>query len=97
VASWLAVKTGAALVPVFTLPLADGRYRFIYEKALDKSLHTGPDRRQTVQELTQLCGRILEGYVRRNPEFWLWQHRRWKTRPVEEGRDPLVLPAGKAG
>jgi KDO2-lipid IV(A) lauroyltransferase len=97
VASWLAVKTGAALVPVFTLPLADGRYRLIYEKPVDSRLYAGPDQRQTVQNLTQHCARILEGYVRRNPEFWLWMHRRWKTRPAEEVSEPTVLKAGEAG
>ncbi len=97
VASMLAVKTGAVLVPVFTLPLADGRYRCIYEKPLDRSMYPGLDRRQMVQNLTQSCARTLEGYVRRNPEFWLWQHRRWKTRPAGELQEPLVVPAEEAG
>jgi KDO2-lipid IV(A) lauroyltransferase len=84
VVSWLAYRTGAALVPVFTLPLADGRYRLIYEKPIDLSLYAGPDRHEVAQNLTQHCARILEGYVRRNPEYWLWMHRRWKTRPPGE-------------
>jgi KDO2-lipid IV(A) lauroyltransferase len=96
VASWLAVKTGAALVPVFTLPLADGRYRLIYEKPIDLSLYSGPDRHEVVRNLTQHCARVLEGYVRRNPEFWLWLHRRWKTRPADEGMEPAELRAGEA-
>ena len=37
VVAWLAVKSGAALVPVFPLPLADGRYRLIYETPIDPS------------------------------------------------------------
>ena len=31
--------------------------------------------------------RLLEDYVRRYPEQWLWVHRRWKTRPP--GEPPL--------
>ncbi|MFQ5790268.1 MAG: lysophospholipid acyltransferase family protein [Acidobacteriota bacterium] len=103
VASWLAVKTGAALVPVFTLPLADGRYRLIYEEPIDGQVHQALGRQQTVQELTQRCASILEAYVRRNPEFWLWMHRRWKTRPAEEteeqadGAAAAALRTGEAG
>ncbi len=31
--------------------------------------------------------RLLEGYIRRFPDHWLWVHRRWKTRP--SGEPPL--------
>lgn len=84
VASWLALKTGAALVPVFTLPLADGRYRLIYETPVDARAFSALPRQEAAQALTQECARVLEGFVRRNPEYWLWMHRRWKTRPAEE-------------
>jgi len=36
---------------------------------------------------TQKVTKIIEGYVRKYPEQWLWVHRRWKTRP--EGEAPL--------
>jgi len=34
--------------------------------------------------LTQAFTRVIESWVRRYPEQWLWIHRRWKTRPVGE-------------
>jgi lauroyl/myristoyl acyltransferase len=31
-----------------------------------------------VREFTQRCTDVLEMYVRRYPELWLWMHRRWR-------------------
>ncbi len=97
VPSWLAVKTGAALVPVFTLPLSDGRYRLIYEQPIDERLYAATDRKRAVQRLTQECASVLETYVRRNPEYWLWMHRRWRTRPADEEEPALALASEGAG
>ena len=32
-----------------------------------------------LREFTQRCTDVLEMYVRRNPELWLWMHRRWRA------------------
>ena len=96
VASWIALKTGAALVPAYTLPLADGRYRMIYEKPIHPNAYNNMDRRRAIELLTQQCAEVQEGYVRRNPEFWLWQHRRWKTRPPEERDGQASVPEEEA-
>lgn len=29
-------------------------------------------------EITELQTRLLEAQILRNPEYWLWSHRRWK-------------------
>jgi KDO2-lipid IV(A) lauroyltransferase len=72
----LALRTGAALVPVFALPLANGRFRMIYEPPVEMPPETSED---PVRELTQRCTDVLEMYVRRHPHLWLWMHRRWRT------------------
>jgi KDO2-lipid IV(A) lauroyltransferase len=79
----LALKTGAVVVPVFALPLGDGRYRMVYEHPVEPP---PPDSPEPVRELTQRCTDVLEMYVRRYPHLWLWMHRRW--------RDVEQLPAG---
>ena len=72
----LALRTGAVVVPVFALPLPGGRYRFIYEHPVEPPPSDAPD---AVQVFTQRCTDVLEMYVRRHPELWLWMHRRWRN------------------
>jgi KDO2-lipid IV(A) lauroyltransferase len=72
----LALRTGAPVVPVFALPLPHGRYRLIYEHPVEPPLGDTPD---AVREYTQRCTDVLEMYVRRHPELWLWMHRRWRN------------------
>jgi Kdo2-lipid IVA lauroyltransferase/acyltransferase len=75
----LKLKTDAALIPAFGLPLPGGRYRFIYGEPVDIPL-TG-DREQDVLAITKECTNVIERMIRKYPEYWLWMHRRWKTRP----------------
>jgi Kdo2-lipid IVA lauroyltransferase/acyltransferase len=73
----LAIRTGAPVIPVFALPLPRGRYRFVYERPVPPPREDSPD---AVREFTQRCTDVLEMYVRRDPELWLWMHRRWRDR-----------------
>jgi KDO2-lipid IV(A) lauroyltransferase len=79
----LAFRTGAPVVPVFALPLPGGRFRMVYEHPVEPPREEGPD---AIREFTQRCTDVLEMYVRRYPELWLWMHRRW--RDVPEGVAP---------
>jgi KDO2-lipid IV(A) lauroyltransferase len=88
----LALRTGAPVVPVFALPLGPGRYRVIYEHPVEPPR---ADSEQAVREFTQRCTDVLEMYVRRYPELWLWMHRRWRdTGPSLEGV-PGMFPAAE--
>ena len=76
----LALRTGAPVVPVFALPRPGGRFRMVYEHPVDPPRADDPD---AIREFTQRCTDVLEMYVRRYPDLWLWMHRRW--RDVEPG------------
>jgi Kdo2-lipid IVA lauroyltransferase/acyltransferase len=78
----LALRTGAALVPAFTIPLADGRCRLVFEHPVEVPPAGVGDR---VLALTQRCTDVLEMYVRRYPHLWLWMHRRWRDSPPSGG------------
>ena len=51
-----------------------------------------------VREFTQRCTDVLEMYVRRYPELWLWMHRRWRdgdrsgAPEAERGMFPAEAP-----
>ena len=78
----LAMRTGAPVIPVFAVPLPGGRYRIIYEHPVEPPMADTPD---SVREFTQRCTDVLEMYVRRHPELWLWMHRRWRDQPASAG------------
>ncbi|MEI9918001.1 MAG: lysophospholipid acyltransferase family protein [Bacteroidota bacterium] len=40
-------------------------------------------------ELTEIVTKMLEGYIKEKPEFWLWSHRRWK-RTRENAKEHLI-------
>jgi KDO2-lipid IV(A) lauroyltransferase len=73
----LALRTGAPVVPVFAIPVEGGRYRVIYEHAVPPP---ATEDANAIKEFTQRCTDVLEMYVRRRPELWLWMHRRWRPR-----------------
>jgi Kdo2-lipid IVA lauroyltransferase/acyltransferase len=79
----LALRTGAYVLPVFA-PWDKQRQRFLLK--IDRPLvveRTG-DEEADVRRLTQSFTSVVEDYVRRYPDQWLWIHRRWKTRPPGE-------------
>jgi KDO2-lipid IV(A) lauroyltransferase len=89
----LALRTGAPIVPVFALPLTPGRYRVIYEHPVAPP---AAENDQAVREFTQRCTDVLEMYVRRHPELWLWMHRRWRDAgPSMEGVPGMFPAAGR--
>jgi len=76
----LALRTDAAVVPGFTIwDSALQKYRLRFDPAV-KLVRTGNDEADAIAN-TALFTNIIESYVRRYPEQWLWVHRRWKTRP----------------
>ena len=36
---------------------------------------------QNIETITQNYTRLLENYIKQNPEQYFWFHKRWKTKP----------------
>ena len=78
-----ALRTGAAVVPGFLIwDQALGKHRLRLDPPVEL-INTG-NLDSDVLENTKRFNKILEGYVRKYPDQWLWIHRRWKTRPEGE-------------
>src|ERR687884_555639 len=79
----LALRTGAAVLPVF-VPWDEERQKFVLY--VDPPLVIAPtgDEKEDIRQLTALFTSVVEHYVRRYPEQWLWIHKRWNTRPEKE-------------
>jgi len=79
----VALRSGAAVVPAFTIwDKKLRKYRVRFDPSL-QLVSTGDDDADAVSN-TALFNRVIEDYVTRYPEQWLWVHRRWKTRPAGE-------------
>jgi KDO2-lipid IV(A) lauroyltransferase len=75
----LALRTGAALVPTFIIRQKDDRHRVVAEEMLGLEI-TG-DQEEDIRINTARFTKVIESYIRRYPEQWIWFHQRWKTQP----------------
>jgi KDO2-lipid IV(A) lauroyltransferase len=79
----IALHTDAAVVPAFTTwDHKLRKYTLRFDPVLSL-VRTGDDQADIVAN-TALFTSVIEDYVRRYPDQWLWLHRRWKTRPEGE-------------
>jgi len=82
----IALYTDAAVVPAYVYwDAALRKYRLRFEPAME--LVRSDDQGRDIRENTARFTGVIEGYVRRFPDQWLWLHRRWRTRPP--GEKPL--------
>jgi KDO2-lipid IV(A) lauroyltransferase len=79
----VALRTDAAVVPAFTIwdPVLR-KYRVHFEPAIP--LIRTNDNESDVIANTGRFTKVIEEFVRKYPDQWLWVHKRWKTRPPGE-------------
>ncbi len=80
----LAMRSKAAILPVFIIRKADNSQEVIIEPEF--SIEKKEDFQETVRYNIAKLTKIIEGYVRNYPAQWSWIHRRWKSRPSNEAQ-----------
>jgi Kdo2-lipid IVA lauroyltransferase/acyltransferase len=74
----LARATGAALIPVVIRRNPDDTHTVIAMKEIELT-DTG-DKEKDLVENTKKWSAVIESYIRKYPEQWVWMHKRWKTK-----------------
>ncbi|WP_150467261.1 lysophospholipid acyltransferase family protein [Francisella sp. SYW-9] len=77
VTPWLAQKTGAVVLPVYYVrEECLKKYKIVMGEPLEFTGDTYKD--------AEITNKFLENAIRKYPEQYLWQHRRYRTRPNSE-------------
>lgn len=82
-----AYLNGSAMIPVMIV-------RQGYEKHTgylgpEITIEPSGDAGQDIAAYCQAFNRVIEDFVSRHPDHWLWMHKRWKTRPPGETAFPV--------
>lgn len=105
--AFFAIKTGAAVIPAYTIRLEGGRHRFVAEAPV-ALIETG-NKAEDIRANTQRHTEVLESIIRCYPDQWFWIHRRWErkqkdrtrsrirrhAKSVREPTKPILLKDGK--
>lgn len=82
----LALTTKAIIMPAFAVWDEEKQKYIVYIEPPVECETTG-NTEEDLKNLTQKITGIVEKYVRKYPEQWLWIHKRWNTRP--KGDPPI--------
>ena len=84
----LALRFGMPVIIGFSERQPDGTYRVALEQLPTDDL---PATEEGAKMLMQRYHQRLEAAIRRHPEQWLWQHRRWKHSPTSTASTPAPV------
>jgi KDO2-lipid IV(A) lauroyltransferase len=79
----LALATDAIVLPAFAVWEESRQKYVVYLDPPIEYQKTG-NSPEDVREITEKITKVVENYVRKYPEQWLWIHKRWNTRPKGE-------------
>ncbi|MBP7652785.1 lysophospholipid acyltransferase family protein [Candidatus Dependentiae bacterium] len=74
-----ALKTNAAVIPVFSARMNDNRHRIIVYERIDQNINQNLDQNEKVKIIMSRYNDLLEQNIRKYPDQWFWMHNRWKS------------------
>lgn len=78
----IAMRSGAAVLPVVILREGPGRYRVLVGDEVP--VRKSGDLKADLVENTARFTAAIEAFIRMHPDQWFWVHRRWKTQlPID--------------
>ena len=83
----LAMRTGCNVMVCSGFRHRDGSFGGVFSEPLETTV--SGDRDRDLVENTQRYVAAIELYVRKNPQDWMWMHRRWKS-PRAKGSNPAL-------
>lgn len=87
----MAKRADAIILPNLIVRMKGSYHKVFLEEYIDfRDSKGGNDIKENLQKFASL----LESYVRRYPDQWLWLHKRWKSTP---DKTVLILNDGRAG
>ncbi len=84
----LALASGAAIVPAFMIH-EDDHYHLYLEDPIIPNCEMNKE--DAVNEITAKWSQIVEQYMRRFPDQWVWMHNRWKTQNQKSLKPSISL------
>jgi KDO2-lipid IV(A) lauroyltransferase len=75
----LSLRTGAPVIPVYVIRDAPDHHTIYFHSAVPSE--SSGDRAADVVKLTARYNEVLEGFIRKHPEQWIWNHRRFRHSP----------------
>ncbi len=84
----LALRTGAPVIPVYVVRDEPDHHTIYFQPAV--AAESTGDRTADVEKLTARYNDVLEGFIRKYPEQWIWNHRRFRHSPDLEEANPYA-------
>lgn len=81
--SVIAIRLGAALVPMACIRQGQGLYKVIIRPEIP--INSTSDPKNDIYNVTRTCCSEIEKLIRNYPDQWIWMHNRWRSSPVENG------------
>lgn len=73
----LHLQTSAPIIPTRCYPLKNGNCKLIFGPEIEFKPSGNDD--EDIYNLTQTCMSFIEAFIRKDPQYWIWGHKRWKS------------------